>query len=113
MCWAEALALVIVGLSLFQARLALRHPNSGAPLYKMNVIYKVYTILSLLKSFILKNRWFLLKHADFGSTVYMLGLGTIERYYEFFVYTVCPGSSDPFYIGRLLYKMGHYFLDIL
>ena len=26
--------------------------------------------------------------------------------------TVCPGSSDPFYIVRILYKMGHYFLDI-
>ena len=29
------------------------------------------------------------------------------------LYTVCPGSSDPFYIASLLYKMGHYFLDIL
>ena len=27
--------------------------------------------------------------------------------------TVCPGSSDPFYIASLLYKMGHYCLDIL
>ena len=27
--------------------------------------------------------------------------------------TVCPGSSDPFYIASLLYKMGHYFLDML
>ena len=27
--------------------------------------------------------------------------------------TVCPGSSDSFYIASLLYKMGHYFLDIL
>ena len=27
-------------------------------------------------------------------------------------FTVCPGSSDPFYIASLLYKMGHYFLDI-
>ena len=27
--------------------------------------------------------------------------------------TVCPGSSDPFYIASLLYKMGYYFLDIL
>ena len=27
--------------------------------------------------------------------------------------TVCPGSSNPFYIASLLYKMGHYFLDIL
>ena len=26
---------------------------------------------------------------------------------------MCPGSSDPFYIASLLYKMGHYFLDIL
>ena len=25
--------------------------------------------------------------------------------------TVCPGSSDPFYMSKLLYKMGHYFLD--
>ena len=25
-------------------------------------------------------------------------------------YTLCPRSSDPFYIGKLLYKMGHYFL---
>ena len=25
------------------------------------------------------------------------------------VYTVCPRSSDPFYV---IYKMGHYFLDI-
>ena len=25
--------------------------------------------------------------------------------------TVCPGSSDSFYIVRILYKMGHYFLD--
>ena len=29
------------------------------------------------------------------------------------VYTVCPGSSDPFYIGSLLYKTDHYFLDTL
>ena len=28
-------------------------------------------------------------------------------------HTVCSGSSDPFYIASLLYKMGHYFLDIL
>ena len=27
-------------------------------------------------------------------------------------YTVCAGSSDPFYIASLLYRMGHYFLDI-
>ena len=26
--------------------------------------------------------------------------------------TVCPGSSDTFYIASLLYKRGHYFLDI-
>ena len=26
---------------------------------------------------------------------------------------MCPGSTDPFYIASLLYKMGHYFLDIL
>ena len=25
--------------------------------------------------------------------------------------TVCPVSSDPFYIASLLYEMGHYFLD--
>ena len=29
------------------------------------------------------------------------------------LYTVCPGSSDPFYIASLLNNMGHYFLDIL
>ena len=28
-------------------------------------------------------------------------------------YTVCPGSSDSFYIASLLYEMVHYFLDIL
>ena len=28
-------------------------------------------------------------------------------------YTVCPKSSGPFYIASFLYKMGHYFLDIL
>ena len=27
-------------------------------------------------------------------------------------YTMCPRSSDPFYIVFLLYKTGHYFLDI-
>ena len=27
--------------------------------------------------------------------------------------TVCSGSSDPFYIASLLYKLGHYFLEIL
>ena len=27
--------------------------------------------------------------------------------------TVCPEGSDTFYIASLLYKMGHYFLDIL
>ena len=26
------------------------------------------------------------------------------------IHTVCPRSSDPFYIVKLLYKMGHYFL---
>ena len=25
--------------------------------------------------------------------------------------TICPRSSDPFYIVNFLYKMGHYFLD--
>ena len=25
--------------------------------------------------------------------------------------TVCPTSSDPYYIMKILYKMGHYFLD--
>ena len=29
------------------------------------------------------------------------------------IITVCPGSSELFYIASLLYKMGHYFLDIL
>ena len=29
------------------------------------------------------------------------------------IYTICPRSSDPFYKESLLYKMGHYFLDIL
>ena len=28
-------------------------------------------------------------------------------------YTVCPGSSDPFYIVKLLYKMDSYFLDCI
>ena len=28
-------------------------------------------------------------------------------------HTICPGSSDPLYIATLLYKKGHYFLDIL
>ena len=41
----------------------------------------------------------------------------IELFYKwvttFWTYTVCPGSSDPFDIASLLYKMGHYFLDIL
>ena len=32
--------------------------------------------------------------------------------YRLFI-TVCPGSSGPFYIASLLYKMCHYFLDIL
>ena len=27
-------------------------------------------------------------------------------------YTMCPRSSDPFYIVFLMYKMGHYFLDV-
>ena len=27
-------------------------------------------------------------------------------------YTVCPRSSDPILFGKLLYEMGHYFLDI-
>ena len=26
-------------------------------------------------------------------------------------YTACPRSSDPFYYSKLLYEMGHYFLD--
>ena len=28
-----------------------------------------------------------------------------------FITTVCPGSSDPFYIATFLHKIGHYFLD--
>ena len=31
----------------------------------------------------------------------------------YMIHTVCPVSSDPFYLASLLYKMGHYFLDIL
>jgi len=30
-----------------------------------------------------------------------------------YICTVCPRFSDPFHIASLLYKMGHYFLDIL
>ena len=26
-------------------------------------------------------------------------------------HTVCPGSSDPFYVVSKLYKMGHYFIN--
>ena len=26
-------------------------------------------------------------------------------------HSVCPRSSDPFYIVKIIYKMGHYFLD--
>ena len=36
-------------------------------------------------------------------------------YIYIYVYTVCPRSSDPFfivtYISNLQYKMGYYFLD--
>ena len=32
-----------------------------------------------------------------------------NTYVLFFPFTVCPRSSDPFYV--VLYKMGHYFLD--
>ena len=32
---------------------------------------------------------------------------------SYHIYTVCAGSSDPFYIASLLYKLGRYFLDIL
>ena len=28
------------------------------------------------------------------------------------LHTVCPGSSDPILYRKLLYKTGHYFLDI-
>ena len=28
-------------------------------------------------------------------------------------YSLCPGSSDPFYIVTLLYRMGPYFLEII
>ena len=37
----------------------------------------------------------------------------LPLYIIFSDFTVCPGSSDPFYIANLLYKIGHYFLDIL
>ena len=34
------------------------------------------------------------------------------RHYSW-TYTVRPGSSDSFFIASILYKMGHFFLDIL
>ena len=39
--------------------------------------------------------------------------GRTALHWGYKIYTVCPGSSYPFYIASLLYKMGHYFLDIL
>ena len=33
-------------------------------------------------------------------------------YLGFKPYTVCPRSSDPILYSKLLYKIGHYFLDI-
>ena len=52
----------------------------------------------------LTNMW--INYLDFQSTLYLFVK----------VYTICPRSSYPFYIGsyysKLKYKMGNYFLDI-
>ena len=37
-------------------------------------------------------------------------LGIFGSLISIMILTVCPGSSDPFNIVRILYKMGHYFL---
>ena len=37
---------------------------------------------------------------------------TIFKADEQDISTVCPISRDPFFFSNLLYKMGHYFLDI-
>ena len=42
----------------------------------------------------------------YGKLLYKLGQDFLDRQY-----TVCPGSSDPFYIASLLYKLGQDFLD--
>ena len=47
-----------------------------------------------------------------GTTMVLVLDGNSNRSAGKEQYTVCPGSSDPFYIA-ILYKMGHYFLDIL
>ena len=40
---------------------------------------------------------------------YTLCPGSSDPFYT--VATMCTGSSDPFYIASLIYTMGHYFLD--
>ena len=71
------------------------------------------------------HEYFLLSWSAWYSSLYIIvfqrssDLFDIVSYYIKWVTnswtysTVCPGSSDPFYIASLLYKMGHYFLDIL
>ena len=69
-----------------------------------NIIYVQETVLTLFSDLLYKN-W-----QDFMDIqyiyIYLYTLRTMSL-----AHTVCPGSSDPFYVVSKLYKMGHYFLD--
>ena len=48
-----------------------------------------------------------------GHAVYPRPLPIKTEATILYYYTVCPGSSDTFYIASLLYKLVHHYLDIL
>ena len=58
----------------------------------------------LKRLFLYRNSLYIFDRQDFMDTQYFTVI--------FLNATICPRSRDPFYICKLLYKMGHYFLDI-
>ena len=70
------------------------------------IIFAHFRTHSLLENSFIK---FFVSVYQIGETI---SIHLVELF-SVYVYTVCPGSSDPLYITSLLYKMGHYFLDIL
>ena len=61
--------------------------------------------------FVYSNNWFNLKLVDIDDTAVCSVQIELDQLFQ--EGTVCPVSSDPFYIASLLYKLGHYLIDIL
>ena len=70
------------------------------------IIFNLMVLKTHRFGFKLSQAW-ILKIGIYNIDIYIV----VPLIVGLIVDTVCPRSSDPFYIVRILYKMGHYFLD--